>query len=141
MNVCRNKLKHPFKVFGLRGGDKKGDETMVAVRVWESQVPLVRKMLTLRNSNFSQWFKIKGIKVTKQNNSYWNDHFEERRDPQNQLYYWLTGKYILGHSSTRYDDVALKNNYVSITPIHYDLTNYNYLTEMDRWKVKDILKK
>jgi 5'-nucleotidase len=85
--------------------------------------------------------KIEGIKVTKQNNSYWNDHFEERRDPQNKLYYWLTGKYILGHSGTRYDDVALKNNYISITPIHYDLTNYNYLKEMDKWNVKDILKK
>jgi DNA polymerase elongation subunit (family B) len=63
MNVCRNKLKHAFKVYGLRGGNKKGDETMVAVRVWESQIPLVRKMLTLRNCNFSQWFKINGIKV------------------------------------------------------------------------------
>ncbi len=62
MKSCLFKLKKPFKVFGLKNGDR-GDETMVAVRVWESQIPLVRKMLTLRKCKFSQWFNIDGIKV------------------------------------------------------------------------------
>jgi 5'-nucleotidase len=82
---------------------------------------------------------IKGVMVTKQNDSYWDDYFEERRDPQNKLYYWLTGKFIQGKKGITYDDVALKKNYVSITPIHYDLTNYEYLKKMEKWDVSNIL--
>ncbi len=63
MNKCKNKLKFAFKVNGLRGGNSRDDQTMVAVKVWETHIPLVRKLLTLRNSKFSQWFNIKGIKV------------------------------------------------------------------------------
>jgi len=63
MNKCKNKLKFAFKVNGLRGGNSRDDQTMVAVKVWETHIPLVRKLLTLRNSKFSQWFNIKGTKV------------------------------------------------------------------------------
>ena len=83
--------------------------------------------------------EIKGVAVTKQNTSYWNDYFEERRDPQNKLYYWLAGSYILGHKTEDYDDIAISNNIVSITPIHYDLTHYEYLNEMKKWDVNKIL--
>jgi 5'-nucleotidase len=84
--------------------------------------------------------EIKGVKVTKLNNSYWDDVFEARRDPQNKLYYWLTGKYIIGNNDTIYDDVAIKNNLVSITPIHYDLTNHEFFSEMTEWELDTILK-
>jgi 5'-nucleotidase len=83
--------------------------------------------------------EIKGIKFTKQNYSYWNDWFEERRDPQNKLYYWLTGNYVLGNKDSEYDDIAIQENYVSITPIHYDLTNYEYLELMQKWEIDNIL--
>jgi len=84
--------------------------------------------------------EIKGVKVTKLNNSYWDDVFEARRDPQNKLYYWLTGKYIIGNDDNIYDDVAIKNNLVSITPIHYDLTNHEFFSEMTEWELDTILK-
>jgi 5'-nucleotidase len=77
--------------------------------------------------------EVKGVIYTKQNNSYWDDYFEERRDPQNKKYYWLTGDYILGNQSNEYDDIAINNKYVSITPIHYDLTHYEFLKEMETW--------
>ena len=63
MNKCKNKLKFAFKVNGLRGGNARDDQTMVPIKVWETHIPLVRKLLTLRNSKFSQWFNIKGVKV------------------------------------------------------------------------------
>ena len=61
MMACKRKLSYPFKIRGLKGGN---DETMVPLRVWETNIPIVRKLLTLRDCKFSQWFKIKGIKVT-----------------------------------------------------------------------------
>jgi len=84
--------------------------------------------------------EIKGIKATKLNSSYWDDVFEARRDPQNKLYYWLTGKYIIGNQDTIYDDVAINNNLVSITPIHYDLTNHEFFSEIADWELDTILK-
>jgi DNA polymerase elongation subunit (family B) len=64
MIMCRNKLKRGFKVYGLKGGNKNGDETTICVRVWESDISIIRKMLTLRNCKFAQWFKVKAVKVS-----------------------------------------------------------------------------
>ena len=63
MIICRNKLKRAFKVYGLKGGNKNGDETTICVRVWESDISIIRKMLTLRNCKFAQWFKVKAVKI------------------------------------------------------------------------------
>ena len=60
MMACKKKLGYPFKVRGLKGGN---EEIMVSVRVWETHIPLERKLLTLRDCRYCQWFKIKGIKV------------------------------------------------------------------------------
>ncbi len=37
--------------------------------------------------------KIKGVVFTRQGKSYWDDTFEQRRDPHNRPYYWLKGTY------------------------------------------------
>ncbi|MBI3260291.1 MAG: 5'/3'-nucleotidase SurE [Ignavibacteriae bacterium] len=67
---------------------------------------------------------IKGIKITRLSKSMWNDHYERRIDPMGHDYFWINGQYItLDDDITDSDDMALKDNYVSITPIHYDLTN------------------
>jgi DNA polymerase delta subunit 1 len=60
MNTCKRKLAFPFKIRGLKGGN---EDTMVPVRVWETHIPIERKLLTLRNCKYSQWFNIKGIKI------------------------------------------------------------------------------
>ena len=51
MEFCEKLLEKPQKIDGIG---------MVACRVWESQIPLVRKLLTIRKCNYSQWFKIEG---------------------------------------------------------------------------------
>ena len=66
---------------------------------------------------------IKGIKITKQGSQYFVDEFEERIDPRNRNYYWIKGKMIDDDQSLDFDGKAIKENYVSITPIHFNLTN------------------
>lgn len=66
---------------------------------------------------------IKGIKITRQSKSMWNDHYERRTDPMGHDYFWIKGEYITLESPDDADDIVLKDGYVSITPIHYDLTN------------------
>jgi len=79
--------------------------------------------------------QIEGISYTRQGKSYWDDTFEKREDPQERPYYWLKGHYILVDSEHDIDDIAIRENRISITPLHYDLTNYDFLNQIQQdWK-------
>ena len=68
--------------------------------------------------------KIKGTMICKQAYAKYKEEFEERKDPHGKKYYWLTGKFVNFDKAKDTDAWALKNNYVSIVPIQFDLTNY-----------------
>lgn len=80
--------------------------------------------------------EIKGIKITKQGKSFWEDGFEIRADPSGRDYYWLTGKMVVLDESDEFDVFAVKHNYVSITPLHYDLTDYARLDSIKKLDLK-----
>ena len=84
--------------------------------------------------------KIKGILLTQQGKSKWDDIYEERIDPYGKKYYWLTGNLIQADSSLDIDQFAIKNDYISITPIHFDLTDYKTYSAMKEWKLDKLLK-
>lgn len=67
---------------------------------------------------------IKGVKVCKQAYAKYEENFEVRKDPLGKNYYWLTGAFLNLERSKDTDVWALQNNYVSIVPVQYDLTNY-----------------
>jgi len=79
--------------------------------------------------------EIKGVRVTRQGKTRWDDTFDVRRDPNNKEYFWLTGKLEIIDRSDETDEISVKKNYVSVTPIHYDLTDYGMLEKMKRWKL------
>jgi len=66
--------------------------------------------------------EINGIKVCEQANARWVEEYDERKDPANRDYYWLTGKFELLEDRDGTDEWALKHNYVSVVPVHYDMT-------------------
>jgi 5'-nucleotidase len=78
--------------------------------------------------------EINGVRVTEQGESFWDDTYEERHDPMGRPYYWLTGSYVKTGSDTS-DDHALDDGYVSVTPIHYRLTDAAMLEEMRKWEL------
>lgn len=79
--------------------------------------------------------EIKGIKITRQSSAKWHDWFESRRDPNNKEYFWLTGRLVDKEKQSDTDLYAVENKYVSVTPIHYDLTDYKMLDQMRKWKI------
>ena len=79
---------------------------------------------------------IKGIIITKQGKSYWEDSLEVRADPNGRDYYWLTGHMVLIDESTDFDVKAVRENYISITPLQYDLTDYKMVEEIKKWNLK-----
>jgi len=79
--------------------------------------------------------QIKGILLTQQGKSKWDDIYEERTDPYGKKYFWLTGKLFETDNDLEKDHFALKNNFVSVTPIHFDLTDYRTFEEMKSWQL------
>lgn len=90
---------------------------------------------TLLNVNIPATKKIRGVKITKQGKSSWDDTYEIRIDPGNRKYYWLTGSMHKVDKTTEFDVKAVDEGYISITPIHYDLTDYKMFEEMKKWKI------
>lgn len=82
---------------------------------------------------------IKGIKLTRQGKSKWDDIYEKRVDPYGKDYYWLTGNMMEIDNEVDTDQAAVKNNYVSVTPIHFDLTDYDTFNNMREWKLQNLL--
>ena len=110
MIMCRNKLKRGFKVYGLKGGNKNGDETTICVRVWESDISIIRKMLTLRNCKFAQWFKVKAVKIqgddkiSRLDQEYVADWKTLIPIPQEETISWLTQPTIFSYDIETYSD-------------------------------------
>jgi 5'-nucleotidase len=77
--------------------------------------------------------QIKGIKVTRQGDSAYLDDFAIREDPRHQPYYWLAGTYLMEDDDPDTDGWALRNGYVSISPVSFDLTAYGALNEIAAW--------
>ncbi|MCS7228767.1 MAG: 5'/3'-nucleotidase SurE [Candidatus Kryptonium sp.] len=85
--------------------------------------------------------EIKGVIVTRQGNAFWDDWFELRKDPNGRDYYWLTGRFINNEQDDlSADHTAVQNNYISITPIQFDLTNYKMIDELKKLGLENLLK-
>jgi 5'-nucleotidase len=79
--------------------------------------------------------EIKGIKVTRQSMTRWDDSYEERIDPYGRKYYWLQGTMQEEpNEDQEFDYFAVKAGYVSVTPVHFDLTDYDAYDKYKDWK-------
>ncbi len=74
--------------------------------------------------------QVLGIKITRQHTGRLVEHFERRVDPRKQVYYWLAEIHERRDLDPETDFGALTAGYISITPIHHDLTDYHALKEM-----------
>jgi 5'-nucleotidase len=79
--------------------------------------------------------EIKGMVYTRQGKSYWDDDFEKRFDPHGRPYYWLRGTYHLVDSTEEADDIAIMKDKITVTPLHYDLTDHVFLGSIrNEWR-------
>ena len=76
--------------------------------------------------------KIAGVKVVKQSRGRLVESFERRLDPRDNVYYWMTGERLICEvEEDESDYMALKKGMISVTPIYYDLTRHDALSELD----------
>ncbi len=76
-----------------------------------------------------------GYKVTSQGDEYFLDDLEKREDPRGRFYYWMSGKIVNNDTSNEQDGYAIANNWVSVTPIQYKLTNHKFIDDLKSWKL------
>jgi len=74
--------------------------------------------------------KIAGVYITRQGTSKFEERFERRNDPRGNVYYWLSGEKFIENGNPENDSMALKENKITITPLHYDLTCEEELTRL-----------
>ena len=74
--------------------------------------------------------EIKGVKITRQGNQYFKDEFDKRTDPRGRTYYWMKGIIIDKDEELEFDGKAVRENYISITPIQFNMTHESYMDEL-----------
>ena len=76
---------------------------------------------------------IKGIRVTTLGNRVFSNSITETKDPWNRKMYWIGGGEITWSGGQDSDFQAVADGYISVTPLHVDLTNYRLLEDVRSW--------
>ncbi len=101
--------------------------------VYEKGLPKATFLnVNVPNVNVSE---IKGKKITRQCSVPIHTSFEERKDPNQKPYYWMNGRIDTTIKESSSDTAALQKNYVTITPLHCDLTDYEWMKRLDSWEI------
>jgi 5'-nucleotidase len=78
--------------------------------------------------------EIKGFRATRQGLRVYRDRLDSRTDPRGKPYYWIGGDAPTGIAEDGTDFGALKDRYVSLTPLQLDLTAYPALPKLHNWQ-------
>lgn len=85
---------------------------------------------------------IAGVKVTRQGVRRYIDVFEKRLDPRGKTYYWLAGELLeeIDETLEQADQVptdvqAIRDHYITVTPLQYNLTATTGLASLKHWTV------
>ena len=77
--------------------------------------------------------KIKGLRITKLGSRHYENFIEPGRGPL-QSHYTIGGQSPVWREDDGSDVAAVRRGYVSLTPLHLDLTDYRAIVDMERWR-------
>ena len=79
--------------------------------------------------------EMKGVRVTTLGRRVYSDSLTRREDPSGREYFWIGGGVSSWTGRGDSDFRAVQAGYVSITPLHLDLTNYDLISEVRGWNL------
>jgi 5'-nucleotidase len=78
---------------------------------------------------------VKGIRVTSLGQRRYADSITKALDPKGREYFWIGGDISTWTGGEDADYRAVEDGFISVTPLHLDLTNYRLLEEIRRWNL------
>jgi 5'-nucleotidase len=79
--------------------------------------------------------KIEGVRITRLGKRIYRDELVERQDPMGRKYYWIGGEPPSGVTEEEGTDVwAVARRFVSITPVHMDMTSHAMISHLKTWE-------
>ncbi len=104
---------------------------IIALSVSQHKFP--SNILLNVNVPFLKENEIKGYRVSRQGLRIYRDELVRREDPRGRPYYWIGGESPTGVPEEGTDFGDLAAGYISVTPLHLDLTAHDQLAEMRTW--------
>ena len=80
--------------------------------------------------------KIEGVRISRQGNELYDEFMDKRIDPRNRTYYWHGFESRISFNHPDIDGAALEENFISITPIKCDMTDYVALEDLKAWNIR-----
>lgn len=74
--------------------------------------------------------QFKGVRVTRLGKRVYSEGVIERLDPRGRKYFWIGGDAPTWHQGEGTDFQAVEQGYVSITPLHLDLTHHESIPKL-----------
>ena len=132
----------PSIAFSFAGGDLRADVTML-----DDQIESLTKLLshltslpafppdTLLNVNLPplRGGETKGIRLTRLGQRVYSDSIKRMQDPWGRPIYWIGGGSIEWSGPPDSDFRAIRDGYISVTPIHLDVTHHAILGAPEKW--------
>ncbi|HSR43416.1 MAG TPA: 5'/3'-nucleotidase SurE [Longimicrobiales bacterium] len=79
--------------------------------------------------------EVRGVRITSLGRRRYQDSITRAKDPSGREYFWIGGGVSEWRGSPDSDFHAIDEGYVSVTPLHLDLTNYRLLESIREWKL------
>ncbi len=76
---------------------------------------------------------VRGVRVTSLGERRYADSLTRAKDPSGREYFWIGGGAADWRGNRQSDFRAVEEGYISVTPLHLDLTNYDLLEEIGGW--------
>ncbi len=137
-------LGTPAIAISLDRGDDNGFDYAAAARIArEVSLAVLARGLpegTLLNVNVPNLTseEIQGVKITRLGKQVYEDLIIEHTDPRGRPYYWIGGQQETWSIEPNTDYTAVADGFVSITPIHLDLTDYRTFALLEGWELDNI---
>lgn len=77
--------------------------------------------------------QVKGVKVTHLGSRVFHEEIARMKDPWGRDIYWIGGGHVTWSGGADSDFQAVRDGYISVTPLHVDMTNYRLLDEVRSW--------
>lgn len=77
--------------------------------------------------------EIRGYRITRLGKKTYSGRVVRKTDPRGRPYYWIGEERAASELVPGFDDEALANRYVSVTPIHLDLTDDGSFDSLAQW--------